>query len=155
METSISYCFHVQALNELEYPEKLQRLLLTPQREMTVELVSYIIRASMLLVGPSLPSHLCATQAESLAGSAFATRFQQTDFWQAMCNHMVTVPHLRVCTAVILLWSIRNHELSSCPESTQVTYCTHIFCEKISVHTMHLVGYHSFLFLIVTAGGPA
>ncbi|MEW5302066.1 MAG: hypothetical protein WDW36_004876 [Sanguina aurantia] len=28
-----------EALNELEYPEKLQKLLLTPQREMTVELV--------------------------------------------------------------------------------------------------------------------
>ena len=28
-----------QALNELEYPQKLQKLLLTPNREMTVELV--------------------------------------------------------------------------------------------------------------------
>ena len=30
---------HMQALKELEYPEKLQRLLLTPQREVLVELV--------------------------------------------------------------------------------------------------------------------
>lgn len=29
----------LQALNELEYPEKLQKLLLTPNREMGVELV--------------------------------------------------------------------------------------------------------------------
>lgn len=29
----------LQALAELEYPEKLQRLLLTPQREVLVELV--------------------------------------------------------------------------------------------------------------------
>ena len=28
-----------EALNHLEYPEKLQRMLLTPMREMTVELV--------------------------------------------------------------------------------------------------------------------
>ena len=31
--------FSLQALKELEYPEKLQRLLLTPQREVLVELV--------------------------------------------------------------------------------------------------------------------
>lgn len=33
------HCLLLQALQELEYPEKLQRLLLTPQREVLVELV--------------------------------------------------------------------------------------------------------------------
>lgn len=46
--------FPVQALNELEYPEKLQRLLLTPQREMTVELVSVINEHRCCLLGPHL-----------------------------------------------------------------------------------------------------
>lgn len=35
---SSCFCF-LQALKELEYPEKLQRLLLTPEREVLVELV--------------------------------------------------------------------------------------------------------------------
>ena len=30
---------HLQALNRLDYPEKLQNMLLTPRREMSVELV--------------------------------------------------------------------------------------------------------------------
>lgn len=32
-------CSHAEALKELEYPVKLQKLLLTPQREVLVELV--------------------------------------------------------------------------------------------------------------------
>ena len=35
----LNACVHLQALQSLEYPEKLQRLLLTPQREVLVELV--------------------------------------------------------------------------------------------------------------------
>ena len=37
-EYLLCWC-HLQALQELEYPEKLQRLLLTPQRTVLVELV--------------------------------------------------------------------------------------------------------------------
>lgn len=47
-----------QALNELEYPDKLQKLLLTPNREMGVELVVQM-DSGEIEVGDKRPIRAC------------------------------------------------------------------------------------------------